>query len=226
MTNIRARFTTLVGAARPFVCLLVAAGRFIRQFLAWFFAAAFGRWSWQAPPWMGKAHAASDRILSFTPKSDWPVDGHFNVKLAKKGVIAEHVILEEYAFAVKSQPFAARIADSQFYQDQRDPNMKKLVATVSFSHPVDAQSFERLVSLAVQKDADYLGLSPDSRHFSVVYDKLKLNAFIHSAALGMPKDDTPACRRQGRARRQRRQRNRRSAAGGRDDPRSRQPALF
>jgi alpha-2-macroglobulin len=290
MTNIRARFTTLVGAARPFVSLLVAAGRFVRRFLAWFFVAVFGRWSWQAPLWMGKAHAgtnrafrylganplhavalmlattfavagaywlvtrpkpdyvtfsvtnpalttyddkgniqikklvvtfsksaaplklidkavtegidvspviqgtwtwASDRILSFTPKSDWPVDGHFNVKLAKKGVIAEHVILEEYVFAVKSQPFGARIADSQFYQDPRDPNMKKLVATVSFSHPVDAQSFERLVSLAVQKDADYLGLSPDSRHFSVVYDKLKLNAFIHSAALGMPKDDTP-----------------------------------
>ena len=190
MTNIRARFTTLVGAARPFVSLLVAAGRFIRRFLAWFFVAVFGRWSWQAPPWMGKAHAgtnrafrylganplhavalmlattfavagaywlvtrpkpdyvtfsitnpalttyddkgniqikklvvtfsksaaplklidkavtedidvspaiqgtwtwASDRILSFTPKSDWPVDGHFNVKLAKKDVIPEHV---------------------------------------------------------------------------------------------------------------------------------------
>ncbi len=37
----------------------------------------------------------------------------------------------------------------------------------------------------------YLGLAPDSRHFTVAYDKFKLAAFVHSAALAMPRDDTP-----------------------------------
>ena len=41
------------------------------------------------------------------------------------------------------------------------------------------------------KDAAYLGLTPDSRHFTVAYDKFKLQAFVHSAALAMPRDDTP-----------------------------------
>ena len=41
------------------------------------------------------------------------------------------------------------------------------------------------------KDAEYLGLKPDSRNFTVVYDKFKLAAHIHSAALAMPRDDTP-----------------------------------
>src|SRR4029079_4494518 len=79
----------------------------------------------------------------------------------------------------------------QFYQDPRDPNLKKLVATVAFSHPVDAGQFESHVSLSVARDAEYLGLTPDSRHFTVIYDKLKLAAHIHSAALAMPRDDTP-----------------------------------
>ena len=62
---------------------------------------------------------------------------------------------------------------------------------MKFSHPVDTEQLEPRVSLAVAKDAEYLGLTPDSRHFTVTYDKFKLSAFIHSAALAMPRDDTP-----------------------------------
>ncbi len=64
------------------------------------------------------------------------------------------------------------------------------MATVSFSHPVDTTQFEQYVSLMPAKDAEFLGLTPDSKHFTVVYDKLKLFAYIHSAALEMPRDDT------------------------------------
>ena len=97
-----------------------------------------------------------------------------------------------------------------------------------FSHPVDTEQFESRVSLAVAKDAEYLGLTPDSRHFTVLYDKFKLAAFIHSAALAMPRDDTPMTLRvdERRARRARRQRHPRTAGGRRHDSRPHQPAIF
>ena len=139
-----------------------------------------GTWFW-----------TSDRELRFSPKSDWPVDGAFSVRLAGSGLLARQVRIESYRFKFRSQPFSARITNSEFYQDPRDPNVKKLVATVGFSHPVDAEQFESHVSLAVARDAAYLGLTPDSRHFTVVYDKFKLGAYIHSAALPIPRDDTP-----------------------------------
>src|SRR5258705_10663325 len=139
-----------------------------------------GTWFW-----------TSDKELRFTPKTDWPVDGAFSVQLARTGLIARPAQLESYKFKFRSQPFSARITESEFYQDPRDPNLKKLVASVAFSHPVDAEQFESHVSLAVAKDAEYLGLAPDSRHFTVAYDKFKLAAYIHSAALAMPRDDTP-----------------------------------
>ena len=62
---------------------------------------------------------------------------------------------------------------------------------MKFTHPVDTEQLESRVSLAVARDAEYLGLTPDSRHFTVAYDKFKLAAYIHSAALAMPRDDTP-----------------------------------
>jgi uncharacterized protein YfaS (alpha-2-macroglobulin family) len=142
--------------------------------------AVSGSWAW-----------VGDRELRFTPKNDWPVDGSFTIRLAKKGLFAPGVELDEYKPSFQSAPFSARIAESLFYQDPRNPNLKQLVATVSFSHPVDTAQFEQRVSLLLAKDAGYLGLKPESTRFTVSYDKFKLAAHIHSAALEMPRDDTP-----------------------------------
>jgi uncharacterized protein YfaS (alpha-2-macroglobulin family) len=139
-----------------------------------------GAWTW-----------VDDKHLTFAPKNDWPIDKAFTVAFAKKKFFAPGVLLEDYSFDFRTQPFAAKIDNSQFYQDPRDPNLKKMVCTLAFSHPVDTQQLEQRVSLAVAKDAAYLGLKPDSRGYTVAYDKFKLAAYIHSAPLAMPRDDTP-----------------------------------
>lgn len=133
---------------------------------------------------------ANDKELRFAPKDDWPIDKEFSVTFARRGFFGREVRVENYRFDFRSQSFAAKITERQFYQDPHDPNLKKLVATIQFSHPVDASQFEQKVSLALPKDAQYLGLQPDSRNYTVAYDKFKLAAYIHSAALAMPRDDT------------------------------------
>ena len=137
-----------------------------------------------SPAFAGKWTWLNDKRLQFSPNSDWPVDASFSVKIGRKGFLAKTVELDDYSFKFKTQPFSARITNSQFYQDPQNPTLKNLVATVGFSHPVDTTQFEQYVSLIPAKDADFLGLTPDSKHFTVVYDKLKLFAHIHSAALG------------------------------------------
>ena len=133
----------------------------------------------------------SDTQLQFRPKDDWPIDVAFTVRFAKKQFAAGQFRFEKYNFQFNTPPFSAKIAASQFYQDPRDPNLKKLVATVQFSHPVDPDPFESKISFVVAKDADYLGLKADSRNFTLSYDKFHLAAYVHSAALSMPRDDTP-----------------------------------
>src|SRR5262245_29996802 len=132
----------------------------------------------------------NDRQLQFRPKDDWPIDVAFTVRFAKRNFAASQVQFDRYNFRFNTQPFSAKIAASQFYQDPRDPNLKKVVATVQFSHPVESEPFESKVSFLVAKDAEYLGLKPDSRNFTLSYDKFRLAAYIHSAALAMPRDDT------------------------------------
>ena len=144
-----------------------------------------------SPAFAGTWFWLSDKELQFRPKDDWPIDVVFTVRFAKKQFTTSQVQFERYSFKFNTQPFSARIASSQFYQDPRDPNLKKLVATVQFSHPVDTAPFESKVLFAVTKEAEYLGLKPDSRNFTLAYDKFHLAAYIHSAALSMPRDDTP-----------------------------------
>jgi uncharacterized protein YfaS (alpha-2-macroglobulin family) len=138
-----------------------------------------GVWQW-----------TDDQTLSFQPKNDWPVDGHYHVVLARQGFAAEHVLLDRYKFDFNSAPFTASIAEAQFNQDPIDPAKKKIVATVRFSHPVDTADFEKRILLREQgKSAGVLGFGAENTKFQVSYDKLKLAAFIHSDPLPIPPKD-------------------------------------
>src|ERR1044071_2913825 len=80
-----------------------------------------------SPRVAGAWHWLSDRRLEFKPKDDWPIDKPFTVSLSKKGFFAPGVLLEGDSFDFRSQPFAAKIAASQFYQAPLDHNLQKLV---------------------------------------------------------------------------------------------------
>ena len=69
--------------------------------------------------------------------------------------------------------------------------MKMGVFDVQFTHPVDPAEFERRIEvrLAGQKEG-VLGVGRETTAFTVVYDKLKLNASIHTASVAIPKDPT------------------------------------
>jgi uncharacterized protein YfaS (alpha-2-macroglobulin family) len=138
-----------------------------------------GTWVW-----------VSDKQLRFTPKDDWPVGTRFTIRLAKKGLLTRDALLEDYNLPFSTAPFTAKVTSAEFYQDPRDPSLKRAVTTLEFSHPVDTERLEKSVSIALEKDAEYLGLKTDSRNYTVVYDKFKLTAAIYSVPLALPRDDT------------------------------------
>ncbi len=135
-----------------------------------------GVWKWE-----------DDRTLSLNPKADWPVGMEVAVTLAKKGLVAEQVRLKNYQAKFRTAPFVAKITEAQFYQDPADPALKKIVATVNFSHPVDTADFEKRVVLREEgKEGVILGLGADDKKFKVTYDKFKVNAYIHSEPMPIP----------------------------------------
>ncbi|BCM24873.1 alpha-2-macroglobulin [Methyloradius palustris] len=137
-----------------------------------------GEWAWD-----------DEKTLVFRPKADWPVDAKFDVSMDKKKLLAEQVKLDDYDVEFRTAPFSAEFQQADFYQDPIDPNLKKLVSTVHFSHPVDADDLKARISIKLGGGLDFLGLG-EAPKFTVSYDKLKLNAYIHSAPLSIPKEDT------------------------------------
>lgn len=131
-----------------------------------------------------------DRRLAFEPKGEWPVGGEFKVAM-DKAMLAPQVRMETHEFKFRSAPFTAAIEKAEFYQDPTDPNAKRGEIAVKFSHPVDAAAFEKLVELRLAGQAEgVLGVGRETTAFTVTYDKAKIRAFIHSANLPIPKEET------------------------------------
>lgn len=138
------------------------------------------------PDIKGLWHWDDDRTLRFQPAQDWPVGTSVRVSFARRNFVPAHVRLEDYGFQFQSPAFLARVTDTQFHQDPVVAADKKVVVTVTFSHPVDPEQFEKRVNLRLfervtDKSEEDRGQTP----FTVVYDKLKLNAYIHSGLLAV-----------------------------------------
>lgn len=139
-----------------------------------------GAWTW-----------TSGNRLDFQPKTDWPVGSEYRVTFAKVGFFKEGVQFDTHDFKFATAPFKATVASKEFHLDPTDANGKTAEFTIQFSHPVDTTAFEKLVTLRMEgQNEGVLGMGGATTPFTVSYDKLKLNAFIHSAPLPIPQQAT------------------------------------
>ena len=141
------------------------------------------------PAAAGAWHWASDRSLVFTPAGDWPIDQAYQVTLDQDNLLADGVLLQQYQFDTRTQAFKATLASKELYQDPVVPSLKKLVATVNFSHPVDAESFRQRVAVSLDRGLQYRDkdVAPTAE---ISFSKDLLAAYIHSAPLATPLEST------------------------------------
>lgn len=138
-----------------------------------------GEWRWD-----------SDSQLTFTPTQDWAVGQDYVVRL-DKSLFPDHVRLSDYTYRFASAAFSTSISNIEFYQDPKNPKLKKVVATAVFSHAVDTADFEKRITLrmAGQKEG-FLGLGAKTYPFKVSYNKFKGEAYIHSDPIEIPAKDS------------------------------------
>lgn len=134
-----------------------------------------GEWSW-----------ADDHTLRFVPAADWPVGAHVEVDFDIKQTFAPHVLMADDHLAFDLAPFTAKAGNAEFYQDPQNATAKKTIMPVSFNYPVDTAQFEKRISLAL---AGSDGKFNTPLKFTVTYDAPKLNAWVHSQPLDLPRDD-------------------------------------
>ena len=134
-----------------------------------------GQWSW-----------LDDHTLGFVPAADWPVGVHVTVRFDVAQAFAPQVRMAEDHFAFDLPPFTATFGQGEFYQDPQDATAKSTIVPVSFNYPVDTAPFEKRIKLAL---ADKDGKFGTPLKFSVTYDAYKLNAWVHSQPLALPRDN-------------------------------------
>ncbi|WP_439891279.1 alpha-2-macroglobulin family protein [Ralstonia sp. 25C] len=137
-----------------------------------------GDWTW-----------LNDRTLRFMPAADWSIGAHIEVSFNVAQAFAPHVLLADDHLSFDVPTFNVQFGTSEFYQDPQNAAGKKTIFPIRFNYPVDAAQFEKRVALAlVGRD----GKTATPLRFSVTYDAAKLNAWVHSQQLDIPRDDVSA----------------------------------
>jgi uncharacterized protein YfaS (alpha-2-macroglobulin family) len=138
-----------------------------------------GDWTW-----------SSDRVLIFRPKADWLPGTEYTVRM-DKSLFPDHVKLSSHSYSFQTPRFAADLTYTEFYQDPEDPKIKKVIATVKFTHPVDAVDFEKRIRLRrADREGGFLGLGAKTVPFTVTYNKYKSEAYIQTRSVDIPEKDT------------------------------------
>lgn len=132
-----------------------------------------GRWEW-----------ASDRDLVFRPVDEWNPGQKIRLKF-DPSIFRTGVDVLDLAFNIDTPEFTGRIDSFSFYKDPKNPKLKKLVATVRFSHSVDTQKLEKSVTLKMEGRLKRLAVT-------VQYNDTKTEAYIHSEPLEIPATDSRA----------------------------------
>ena len=140
-----------------------------------------------SPKVAGVWHWVDDKTLELRPEKEWTVGENYHIKLEKK-FVAPQIELARWDFDFAAPVFVSTLEKSEFYQDPQDPTLKKAVIQLKFSHPVDGKSLEDAIKLTLKNRTE--DASQDKKlNFTISYDKLKLNAFVHSEALPIPTYD-------------------------------------
>ncbi|MFA5984082.1 MAG: MG2 domain-containing protein [Methylococcaceae bacterium] len=135
-----------------------------------------GQWRW-----------LDDRSLEFMPEHDWPIGVTLKVKL-NENLVAKQILLARQDFEFTTAKFLVNVEKAEFFQDVIDPALKKAIFQLHFTHPVDV---DKLASKITIKQNNAAGNSKNEKalSFQINYDPLKLNAYIHTESLPVPRDN-------------------------------------
>ena len=131
-----------------------------------------GAWRWD-----------SDRRLRFEPAADWPAGATYRVRFDARTLLRPGARLKESGLRFSAAPFEARILARDLHHDPSQRGQRKAVITISFTHPVMPADFEQKLSLQLVGQTAEGKTTRTTTAYTVLYDKLHLNAFVHSAPL-------------------------------------------
>ena len=127
-----------------------------------------GTWTWR-----------DENTLLFEPARDWPAGQTYRLRF-KPSIFTRDVRLTQRTYEFATPAFETSIARLEFYQDPREPQQRNIVATLSFTHPVDPESLEQHLALNMRPSDETISTRPQPQGLTVSYDKHHREAYINS----------------------------------------------
>ncbi|MGI5309536.1 alpha-2-macroglobulin [Rheinheimera sp. WS51] len=136
-----------------------------------------GKWLWQ-----------DDNTLSFTPNKAWPAGQHYTVSL-DKAIFAPDIKLKHSQYDFSSAELTVALENLRFYQHPEQLKQRHIVGTLLFSHPVEIESINSLLSLTMREDGADKTAKAQALDYSLTIDKTGREVYIQSAALTLPEHE-------------------------------------
>jgi len=136
-----------------------------------------GKWLWQ-----------DENSLSFMPEQAWPAGQQYQVSVDKR-LFAPGLVLADDSYRFTTTALSGGIERLRFYQHPTEAATRQVVATLKFSHPVELDTVEALLSLPMRPDGAGTNSKATAIEFSLTTDKTGSEVYLQSAPLTLPEHE-------------------------------------
>ena len=133
-----------------------------------------GSWSW-----------VDDRSLRFVPETDWPAGTSYQVSFDAT-IFAPETVLAEQQYSTTTPALQADISQIELYQDPQDISLRRVVATVKLSHPVDEASLQQALAMSMRASDASISEQAKPYQFKLSFDRNFREAYIQSEPVTLP----------------------------------------
>lgn len=144
------------------------------------------------PKFKGKWTCSEGDRLVFTPEEIWPAATTYHIKLAPD-LFTKQAKIETLTRDFHTAPFTGEFSNTQLYVNPKDPAVKQITTTLTFSHPVDHATLEKNLHLrASGKEQIFPDAADEFSRCTFTYDKLDRVVYIRSKNMIVPKQSAHA----------------------------------
>ncbi len=133
-----------------------------------------GEWRW-----------TNENQLTFAPADDWPAGQEYVVRY-DSSLFAPNLELAKTEARFSTPEFTTKVDELVFYQDPVERSLRKVVATLSFSHPVDPQSLQQHLTYSMREPGATVRDAARSVSYEVQLDPHRRIAYVHSSPIEIP----------------------------------------
>lgn len=136
-----------------------------------------GSWQW-----------LDDNQLQFLPDSAWPAGQNYQLNLPKDW-FAQGLPLAGRNWQFNSAELTAQLQELRFYQDPEQLSVRRVLATLSFSHPVTEQSVRAALALRLPETGARAGAAPKLLPYTLQAAEQDRLWYLQSEAISLPEQE-------------------------------------